>query len=324
MLKEEILEKLVCFTDEEIDNLNGKNIIDKSIYETDISNIVDSEKLLFNNQQISVRKHTRFCKYPVHKHNYVEFIFVCSGKMINYINGRKIVLHEGDIMLLNQNVEHSIDFCDENDIIFNFIIKPDFLRFLSSLLEEKNKLCQFILDTLYSNNDVTEYMIFRTRENIKIKNNIESIITCIYEPTLNSYAELRLRFGLLLTELMNYPEQIELFCGDIYENTLMNSIMMYIKSNYQYGTLEDLSSQLHLPDYRICKVIKKITGSTFKQLIQEERLNVAVTLLKTTNLPISRIMEDIGYENETYFYRLFKSKYKVTPNRYRNNKQGRL
>ena len=69
MIREDILEKLVCFTDEEIDNLNGKNIIDKSIYEHENSNIIDYHKMLGKDQMITVRKHTRFIEYPKQKHN---------------------------------------------------------------------------------------------------------------------------------------------------------------------------------------------------------------------------------------------------------------
>ncbi|HRM89934.1 MAG TPA: helix-turn-helix transcriptional regulator, partial [Thomasclavelia ramosa] len=58
---------------------------------------------------------------------------------------------------------------------------------------------------------------------------------------------------------------------------------------------------------------------TFKQLIQEERLKAAANLLKTTSLPIVEIMQEVGYENITYFYKIFKEKFKITPSIYRNH-----
>lgn len=58
MINESILEQLVCFTDEEIDHLNGKDIIDRSIYSS--KNVIDFHKLMQDNQLITVRKHARF------------------------------------------------------------------------------------------------------------------------------------------------------------------------------------------------------------------------------------------------------------------------
>ncbi|MEG0592703.1 MAG: AraC family transcriptional regulator, partial [Coprobacillus sp.] len=71
MLSENILERLLSFTDEEINNLNGKNTVDKSIFINDESHVVDCDKLLESKQKLSVRKHTRFVDYPLHKHNYI-------------------------------------------------------------------------------------------------------------------------------------------------------------------------------------------------------------------------------------------------------------
>ena len=46
MIREDIMERLVCFSDEEINNLNGFVGIDKSIFISEQSNVVDADKLL--------------------------------------------------------------------------------------------------------------------------------------------------------------------------------------------------------------------------------------------------------------------------------------
>ncbi len=55
MIREDIMERLVCFSDEEINNLNGFVGIDKSIFISEQSNVVDADKLLKANQQFAVR-----------------------------------------------------------------------------------------------------------------------------------------------------------------------------------------------------------------------------------------------------------------------------
>lgn len=317
MLDVEILEKLVYFTDEEIDNLNGKNTIDKSIYLSQQSSVIDCEKLMLDGQEISVRKHTRFCEYPKHRHNYIELMYVYSGEMTHIIDDKEIKLKEGDLLLLNQNIEHAVKYTNENDIIFNFIIMPKFLDFFSTMIEKNNYVSQFIFDSLYSYNNTGEYLVFNTQNNEQVRNYIETIITNIYRPKLNNQLELKLLVGLLLAELMDHPESIDAYSIDTYEKLIIGSILKYISISYQEGSLTQLSEEINIPDYKICKILKNKIGKTFKQLIQDERLKVCTQLLLTTDIPITSIMYEVGYENITYFYNLFKKTYNMTPNEFR-------
>lgn len=318
MIGEQIMEQLVCFSNEEINNLNGLDLIDKSIYVNEHSNVVDANKLLGNNQQFAVRKHTRFCEYPKHRHNYLEFMYVYGGEMTTVIDDREIVIKQGELLLLNQNIEHSIKYTNENDIIFNFIIKPEFLEFLSGMAEEHNEVFTFIFEALYSYDNKGEYLIFKVSNNEVVRSHVEAIITNIYQPQFNHSFTLKLLVGLLLTELMNNPDLIETYESDNYNKLIIVAILKYITLNFKEGSLAVLSKQIHQPDYKICKLIKEYTGVTFKQLVQNERLKAAANLLKTTNLPIVEIMQEVGYENITYFYKIFKEKFKITPSIYRS------
>lgn len=322
MLSEKILEELICFTEEEINYLNGNKEVDKSIYLNDYSSIVDYQKLFwYKEQEISVSKHARFCVYPPHKHNFLELMYVYSGEMTHIIENKKITLYEGELLLLNQNVEHSVLFCNENDIIFNFIIKLEYLEFLPHISQEKSILFDFIYSCLYSNENIGEYIIFRIRHDPFVKECIDNIITNIYTPHIHNELELKLLVGLLLTELMKQPKNIEIYKTQSYEKKIVNSILEYILNNYQEGSLTKLSEMIHQPTYKICRLVKENTGQTFKQLIQEERMKQTVHLLKNTELSISQVMVEVGYENITYFYKLFKQKYKMTPYQLREKEQ---
>ena len=64
-------------------------------------------------------------------------------------------------------------------------------------------------------------------------------------------------------------------------------------------------------------MIKKTTGFNFKELLQRKRLSKAVELMCDTDLPISDIIAAVGYENNSYFHRVFKVRYGVTPRAFR-------
>ncbi len=73
----------------------------------------------------------------------------------------------------------------------------------------------------------------------------------------------------------------------------------------------------------LSKMIKKSTGFNFKELLQRKRLNKAVELMCETDLPISDIIAAVGYENSSYFHRVFKEHYHMTPRAFRVESERR-
>jgi AraC-like DNA-binding protein len=66
-------------------------------------------------------------------------------------------------------------------------------------------------------------------------------------------------------------------------------------------------------------IFKESSKVSVHEYINRKRLDKAVFYLCNQDLSIQEIIEIIGYENETNFYRLFKKFYGVTPNEYRIN-----
>lgn len=316
-MKKEILSKIMELTEEEQEILAGRKSVDQSLYTDDKNFIIDKNKLLLPEQLISVRKHTRFIDFPMHKHNYVELSYVYMGQMTQIVDGSEITLQEGELMILNQVIAHEIKAVGPEDIIINFIIKPEFFQYIFSLADTDNSIFNFILNTIYTDQSKGEYLYYKVSEETSIKETIEKIITELYEPSSISNVTIKLLVGLLLVELTKHSKNIEVYSADNYEKKLNLDILRYIDEHYVEGSLTQIAKQLNQPDYKICRIVKKYTGVTFKQLVQETRLNKTVDLLTKSDLSIADIMESVGYENITYFYKIFKEKYTMTPNEYR-------
>ena len=65
--------------------------------------IVNSEKVL-GAREIDMRLHTRFIDFPEHGHDYTEFMYVYAGSITHVIEGGRITLQSGDILLLNKHI----------------------------------------------------------------------------------------------------------------------------------------------------------------------------------------------------------------------------
>ena len=95
------------------------------------------------------------------------------------------------------------------------------------------------------------------------------------------------------------------------------SALDYIEQTYRTATLTELCDRMHLPMHVMSRMVKKSTGYNFKELLQRKRLNKAVELICDTDLPINDIITAVGYENNSYFHRVFKERYQMTPKRFR-------
>lgn len=325
MYQEKLLEKFIQINSEEQAILDKKIIIDRSIFKDD-GVTVDVDKLLLTDKQISVRKHTRFVNYPKHRHNFIEMCYVLKGHLTNIINGHEVVLHEGDLLMINQNVEHEILASSESDLTLNFIMRPVFFLDLLNYIGQNACIGDFIINSLYQTHE-SHSLVYRqelneTQENCKIEELLFNIITTIQEDNEMSMLKVKFYMGLLVIELIEKQDyEIKENTDNNYKNSLVLEIMHYIEEYYQNATLNSISKKLHQNDYSISKLLKQKLGLTFKELLQNKRLEVATRLLSYTNLPIVEICSNIGYENVSYFYKLFHKKYSQSPKEYRDNKE---
>jgi YesN/AraC family two-component response regulator len=98
----------------------------------------------------------------------------------------------------------------------------------------------------------------------------------------------------------------------------INRIIEYIDKNYdQAVNLNDLALQFHLNPVYLCQLFKQKTGVNFIQYINSLRIAKARQLLKTTDLSVEQISEQVGINSANYFVRLFKKMTGQTITQYR-------
>ncbi|NLK29154.1 MAG: AraC family transcriptional regulator [Clostridiales bacterium] len=316
-MNKDILDKLAEFTEEELEILHGKKEINRNLYMSSSSMVIDSNKLLDRGKLIEVRTHTRFVHFPKHRHNYVEVVYMCQGHTEHIINGDRVTLNQGELLFLNQNASQEILPAGENDIAVNFIILPEFFdHTLIMINEEKNLMRDFIIGCLRSDNYNTNYLHFKVADVLPIQNLIENLIWTLVNKQQNKRSINQITMGLLFLQLMNHLDKISVG-KDHFEQELTLSIYRYVEEHYKDGELSNLAEQLHFDLYWLSRTVKKLTGKTYTELVQTKRLNQAAFLLKTTNMPVSDVGCAVGYDNLSYFYRIFKKRYGVSPKTYR-------
>lgn len=313
-----LLNKLREITPEEQAILDGCFDIQKNLYTGKKDFIIDSRLLLSKGKLIDVRPHTRFAHFPRHRHNYVEMVYMCSGSTTHTINDTdRIILNEGDLLFLNQNVTQEIEAAGANDIAVNFIILPEFFDHAFHMIEQENVLRDFLISTLSQDTSLTSYLHFKARDILPVQNLLENMIWTLIEQKTATNTINQISMGPLFLNLSAFAENINQNYPNQYEQNLVFSVLKYIETHYKDGTLADIADELNQETYYISRLLKKHTGSNFKELLQQRKLQQAVYLLKQTPLTVDSVMEAIGYDNSSYFYRKFREKYHCTPKEYR-------
>lgn len=315
MINPMLYKKLAQITPEEQKILDGEITIDKTIYMDNGDDIINSKKLLDDGKLITVRAHTRFAEFPEHTHDFIEIVYMCSGSTTHIINGSEVVLKEGELLFLCQGARQRILPASKGDVAVNFIILPEFFDGMLDMIGEENTpLRQFVIDCLKNNRDNTDFLHFSVSDVLPVHNLIENLIWTLDDEVSHKRSINRMTMGLVFMHLMNYAERLVFNYG---ENSVTVKALRYIEENYRKGSLRELASELYYDVSTLSRIIKNQTGRNYTDLVQERRLAQACYLLKNTNMNISEIAVSTGYDNISFFYRIFKKEYGVSPRQYR-------
>ena len=320
-MQQELLAYLKKISEEEQKILDGSSEINKELYTSGQDFTVDSRKMLKEGKLIDVRTHTRFVHFPLHRHNYIEVLYVCQGTLTNIIDGKQVVIQQGELLFLNQYTRHEILTAGENDIAINFMILPEFFDVAYIMAGNDNPLADFLVNVLRQNEERGEYLHFKVAEVLQIQNLLENMIYSLVTGKGDQNRINQTTMGLIFLYLVDSVQYVEMRLPNQYENMIAMTTLDYIEQKYRTATLTELCEQLHLPMHMLSRMIKKNTGFNFKELLQRKRLNKAVELMCDTKLSINDIISAVGYENNSYFHRVFKERYDMTPRAFRVQNQ---
>ncbi len=315
-MKREILEKLSIITAEEQAILDGSLIIDRNIYMQSEENTINAQKLMDKGEMIAIRPGTRFVHFPKHTHDYIEIAYMCKGRSSHMINGRRVELCSGETLILNQHAEQEVFPLGKDDLIVNFIIMPQFFnKALEMMDSEETPLRRFIIDCITGKESSSGYLHLKTADITEIHNLFENLIITFVEKKKGKRKINEYLLGLLLLEFINHSETFEL--ENVEKGTILE-VLRYIENEYADGTLLKFAERSHYDFHSLSREIKQKTNKTFTELLQEKRLLQAEFLLRTTKMRVSDISVMVGYNNTTYFHRLFENRFGTSPKKYRD------
>ncbi len=123
---------------------------------------------------------------------------------------------------------------------------------------------------------------------------------------------------LWLTDVMNSFMDRTFEYIDFKHANVMHQSILYINNHYQENiTLEDMAKRVYLSPSYFSRVFKKENGMTFSAYLNRTRITYSKELLLHTNMRLVEIAFQVGYEDQSYFSKVFHKIVGVPPLKYR-------
>lgn len=270
------------------------------------------------NREIYIAKHNRFASYPTHSHTFVEINYVLSGKAVEIVNGQKIILENGDLLLLDIGTVHSIKALDFKDILINIVFRD-----INYAFDNLNKFSEndTIGNLYYSNIFDKHFLLFK-------KEDTESSLQTIVELMITEYLKNQKNADSILDSYINIFFKLLFRNININSKTIYDSeqdklvliILREIMNSYKTISLNRIATKYNYNRNYLGNLFKEKLGDTFSNVLTDKRLSVAYEKLLHSNDSVYQIANSVGISNTTFFYKKFREKYHELPLEIRKKK----
>jgi AraC-like DNA-binding protein/mannose-6-phosphate isomerase-like protein (cupin superfamily) len=263
--------------------------------------------------QFAIRRKYRYIPILQHRHEYIEMVYVLEGSYIQHIKGQRIKMSKGDLCILDKNVIHESSPLTDKDVAVNIILTPEFFNSIfMQLLSDDNYISNFIINSLYSKSKSQKYLKHYVEDGSILKIILENLLF-EYFSSNRSRAAINGYFLILFTEL---SRELSVSTNEALmdeQQKVKEQIFAYMNENYRTINLNQISDHFNFHPSYMSSLIKKEFGKNLKDILTEIRMSEACKLLKFSDMTIENIVTEIGYSDNSYFYKIFKKTYGMTP-----------
>lgn len=246
-----------------------------------------------------------------HSHLFFEIFYIATKSIVHEVNGEKKLLSVGDVYFLRPGDNHTFhrefgNTCEHRDILLAG--------------ELVKKACEYLDDSFYN-------ILTSSKQPFSFKLSQTEFNTL--ESEFSSFSELQTTaVGVNLSSRENFLAVLIL-------NMLLQRLQNYHTANYP-DWLQNLIAQLNDKDnfvkqpneiveninYNNCYISRAFTkhvGITLSQYFINAKLFYSLKLLRFTQMSISEVAISSGFATITYYNRVFKKQFGLSPSEYRNN-----
>ena len=257
--------------------------------------------------------------FPLHYHEEFELNFIANGAGTKRIIGDHTeVIDDLELVLVGSNLPHGwfthqcnsqeiqeITIQFHRDLFDDRLLHRNQLSFIRKLFEGSCQGILFSRDTVEAIRPRLEALVLKSGFDSVLE--LMSILHC-----LSTSRNMRtLANASFISETPNYSSR------------RIEKAFDFMLKNYDKDiSLGNVAKVVNMPEVSFSRFIKKRTGKTFVDSLNEIRLGHASRMLIDTTHTIAEVAYKCGFNNLSYFNRIFRKKNGCTPREFRANYSG--
>ncbi|MCA0755048.1 AraC family transcriptional regulator [Paenibacillus sp. N4] len=244
----------------------------------------------------------------LHKHNgFTEMVIVLEGNATHIVNSESFFIKKGDVIVLNEGTGHA--YKNPNNFkICNIMYRHDILP---SAAQDLRTSSEYRILHAYSSKLSLSISSFKY---------VLSLISAMideHKRKLKGYQAMLI--SQFLSLVVNLSRQYDITEKGMTRNQMyLTNVISYIEDHYNEPlTIEKIAAQTDISARHLNRIFQTYYQMTPISYLQTIRLERACSLLTQTDLSISEISGECGFNDSNYFTRQFTRAYGQSPKAYR-------
>lgn len=259
-----------------------------------------------------------------HWHDEVEFQYIRKGQAYITCGEDNITVSEGDFVFINQMVRHFITPAGTDGVIYtSIIVNPSFILGFGQLELENKYITPVTADQCFNCLHITREHVLHQQFAPLMRQLIALNRDCPVGYELLSKACILQLWNLLYSQLPSGTASASGISArtanqDAYR---AKQAMLYIQEHFMDPvTLDDIAGSILVSKSECCRCFKRATGLSPVEYLMKYRITESARYMhRKTHESISEIAGAVGFNNTSYFNKVFKKFMGCTPTQYRQS-----
>lgn len=249
-----------------------------------------------------------------HWHKEIEIVVLYEGNVSLETAKESIILKKGDGVFINSEELHYFKkLGDEKCVLISYVFDKSFvIGDKGSIIERK------YIEPLVQNKTLSLFKISET-----LSRKLEEVFFEYEDKKFGVEINIRNILSSVLLEIIieNREKLIEKKTYKNLDNQRIKGMLDFIQKNYSNElTLKEIGEAVFIGERETLRCFARTIGISPIEYLKKYRVKVAANLLTTTDLPVTEICIQCGFNSPSYFSKSFQKVFNVTPREYRKNK----
>lgn len=260
----------------------------------------------------------------LHIHDFVEMIFVVEGRGMHLFQDIQYEIKEGDVFIINPGEAHGYSLKEGESIeILNCLFEPECMP--TALLREMqvSEAMDFYYVQPFLNKETRFYhkLNLRGSDAAATQSILDSILMEMGQRRVGYQQLIQLKMIELFILLSRYyRERKDSVTKTAPGEILVQRVRGYVERHYvEKLSLPLLTELFHIGPRQLNRYFNRYAGCSVIDYIHQVRIHRAKWLLADTDEKIAVISEMVGYEDTSFFSKLFNRNVGRSPGKYRED-----